>query len=79
MLELSEQELQTEAQALARNKLLPMILARRQNDLFEAWKIAHDLQKREVLWIAFRESDSLAGAIENAIREHGGSRNDSER
>ena len=59
---------------LAENKLLTLILRRRENDILETWKQAATPQLREQQWIAQRELDNLAGAIDAAIREHGGSR-----
>lgn len=59
---------------LAANRLLPLILEQRRKHLFESWQIAGYTEKREELWYALRELDALAGAINDAIREYGDSR-----
>ena len=68
--------LKQEAQELAESKLLTLILRKRSTDVTEAWQQSSDPATREELWHAQRQVDELAGAIENAIREYGGSRND---
>lgn len=60
--------------ALARNRLLPLILEQRRDQIYETWRNAGNTEQRELQWHALRQLDELAGAIENAIREHGGSR-----
>ena len=68
--------LKQEAQELAESKLLAKILRKRSNDVTAAWQQNSDPLQREQLWHAQRQVEELAGAIEDAIREHGGSRSD---
>ena len=53
-----------------------MILADRRDQIFGTWRNATDTRERENQWYALRQLDELAGAIKDAIREYGGSRND---
>ena len=73
---MSKAEMEQQAMALQDNQLLPMILAQRREHIIETWQRASDPALREQQWQALRQLDELAGAIENGIREHGGSRTD---
>ena len=64
------QQLQVAARALESNKLLPLILERRRKHLYKAWLIAQTPDKREQLWIAHQQTDELARAVKNAVREY---------
>ena len=66
--------LKQEAQDLAENKLLTVILRNQTNDTIAAWRQSDSPAQREQHWHALRQLDKLAGAIDDAIREHGGSR-----
>ena len=68
--------LKQEARELMENKLLTKILRDRKNELITAWRQCSDPEARDQYWHAQRQLDVLAGAIEDAIREHGGSRTD---
>ena len=68
--------LKQEAQELAENKLLTLILRNRTNDIVAAWRQSDNPAEREQHWHAQRQLDLLAGAIDDGIREHGGSRTD---
>lgn len=61
---------------LAQSKLLTKVLRKRHNEIIEAWQLCNDPDEREQHWHAQRQLKELAGAIEDAIREHGGSRDD---
>lgn len=76
---MNKQELKDQARRLAANRLLPMVLEQRRNTLIETWQRTPTVEKREELWHALRQLDELAGAIDNAIREHGGNRTNPER
>jgi len=67
---LTGQELATQAKALQANKLLPAILKTREAALIDTWRLATNTEERESAWQALRQLDLLAGAIEDAIREH---------
>ena len=67
-------ELKTQAMELERNQLLPLILDHRRQTIIDQWRMASDTGQRELHWHALRQLDELAGAINDAIREHGGSR-----
>ena len=71
-----KQELKSQARELAKNRLLPMVLEQRAEQIYDSWKHAQTTDEREQLWAAMRELQLLAGAINDAIREHGGSRTD---
>lgn len=73
---MNKQEMKAAAKALAANRLLPMILAQRRDEIFETWQQCEEPERREQLWFSLRQLDQLAGAIEDAIREYGGSRSD---
>jgi hypothetical protein len=73
---MNRQELKKEATALAGNRLLPLILEQRREAIFNTWRQATDRDMREQQWFALRQLDELAGAIDDAIRDHGGSRAD---
>lgn len=73
---MNKHELETEARALAKNRLLPMVLEQRRDTIFETWRQCTDPERREQHWHALRQLDELAGAINDAIREHGGSQSD---
>ena len=73
---MNKAEMKQQAMALQDNQLLPMILAQRRDHIFNTWLQANDPALREQQWHALRQLDELAGAIEDAIREYGGSRND---
>jgi hypothetical protein len=51
---------------------LAAILKERETDLIQQWRGSATTELRENAWQALRELDLLAGAIENAITEHGG-------
>lgn len=59
---------------LAANRLLPLILDERRSMIYDTWRHSGDAQQRELLWHALRQLDELVGAINDAIRKHGGSR-----
>ena len=71
---MNKTELKREARALAGNKLLPLILQARAELIIEAWKRESSVELRERHWQALKQLEELAGAIDAAIREHGGSR-----
>ena len=58
------------ARQLKTNQLLPEILKHREDDLIQQWRGSATTDARETAWQALRELDLLAGAIEDAIREH---------
>ncbi len=66
--------LKQEARELAESNLLTLILRKRSSDVIAAWQQSSDPIQREELWHAQRQVKELVGAIENGIREHGGSR-----
>ena len=66
--------LKMEAMELAESKLLAKILRKRTTDIIAAWQQSSDPEQREQLWHAQRQLTELAGAIDDGIREHGGSR-----
>jgi hypothetical protein len=68
--------MEQEATALAANRLLPMILEKRRDHIYTTWRQANDPVLREQQWHALRQLDELAGAIEDGVREYGGSRSD---
>ena len=68
--------LEQEAQELAQSKLLALILRKRTTEIIAAWQQSGDTESREALWHAQHQLQVLAGAIDDGIREHGGSRTD---
>jgi len=68
--------LKQDAQELAQNKLLTLILRKRTTDIIATWQQCADTKDREALWHAQHQLQLLAGAIDDGIREHGGSRTD---
>ncbi len=58
------------ANQLKHNQLLPLILKQREADLIALWRGSADTTEQMRVWKALRELDTLAGAIEDAIREH---------
>jgi len=68
--------LKQEAQELTENKLLTKILRSRKTEILQAWQQCSDPETRDQYWHAQRQLELLAGAIEDGIREHGGSRTD---
>lgn len=72
MQHLTEAELKIQAKALANNALLRVILDTRVEDLKETWERSGKIEEREHCWEAVRQVRELDGAIDNAIREHGG-------
>ena len=72
---MTKTELKREAQSLKANRLLPLVMEARRNEIYERWAAATEPVLREQQWHALRQLDELAGAIDNAIREPGGSRN----
>lgn len=74
--ELTEQELQHEARNLAANRLLPLIFSNRRQTIIERWQLATTTDAREREWLALKELDTLAGAIDDGIRKHGGTDRD---
>lgn len=68
--------LKQEAQELAQNKLLTKILTRRKNEVIAAWRQCSDPEMRDQYWHAQHQLELLAGAIQDGIREHGGSHRD---
>lgn len=59
-----------EARQLQTNKLLPLVLAKIETDLICKWRSSGTIDDRENAWHALRQLDIIAGAIENAIKEH---------
>ena len=51
-------------------KLLQTTLENREADLIQQWRGSADKKEREQTWLALRELDLLAGAIENGIKQH---------
>ena len=66
--------LEQEATELAQNKLLTLVLTRQRQRIIEAWRQSNDPKQREQHWHAQRQLELLAGAIDDGIREYGGSR-----
>ena len=66
--------LKQEAQELTENKLLTKILRNRSNEIAAAWRQCSDPTQRDQYWHAQHQLELLVGAIEDGIREHGGSR-----
>ncbi len=59
-----------EARQLKSNQLLRAILTERETELIQIWRLGTTPDVREHAWLALRELDILAGAIEDAIRKH---------
>ena len=62
--------------ALAENQLLPQILEKRRAEIIERWQYATTTEDREIQWVALQQLKELVGAIEHAIGEYGGSRDE---
>jgi len=47
---------------------LQAIIAGREKDLIQKWRGSNTIEARETAWLALRELDILAGAINDGIR-----------
>ena len=57
-----------EAKQLQLNNLLPVLLNQRKADIIQQWQSAGTVEAREEAWQALRQTELLAGAIEDGIK-----------
>lgn len=56
------------AKQLRQNHLLPVLIEQRKADIIQQWQAAGSVEKREEAWQALRQTELLAGAIEDGIK-----------
>jgi hypothetical protein len=74
---LTDEQRQTAARELKKNHLLPELMTGLERDLIARWRGSSTPEQREEAWNGLRQLDTLAGAINDAIRDSGNGGNPS--